>query len=91
MRKRDIREALFGELPFGETERVEIVRIGAKRLARIYGVRQVLDYSSEKIGLAMKKERLVIEGQELACITYAGGAIGIEGKILQVSFLEEGK
>lgn len=88
MRKWDIREALFGELPFGESERLEVVRVGTKRLVRIHGVRQILDYSNEKIGLAMKKGRLLIEGEALACTTYTGGAIGIEGKILRVLFLE---
>ena len=89
MKKWDIRKAIFGELPLGERERIEVVLTGNKRLARVHGVRKVLDYSSEKIGLAMKKGRLLIEGKELACITYAGGAIGIEGKVLQISFLED--
>ena len=91
MKKWDIREALFGELPFGENEKAEIVRIGIKRLIRIHGVKQVLDYSDKRIGLAMKKGRVNIEGEELSCITYVGGAIGIEGKIICISFSEDGK
>ena len=91
MKKVDIRGSIFGELPFVESEKIEIVRAGEKRFIRIRGIRHILDYSDDKIGLAMKKGRLLIEGQGLTCITYAGGAIGIEGRITRVSFLEDRK
>jgi hypothetical protein len=87
-----VRHSFFASngLPIGEQDRIEITRKGSTRLMLVEGVRQILLYGAEEMAFLLKKERLIVRGRDLDCVSYASGAIGITGEFSSVSF-EEGE
>ena len=86
---RIVRHAFLNDgLPMGECNRIEMTRMGGGRLMLVEGVRQILLYGAEEMAFLMKKERLIVRGKNLDCVSYASGAIGITGEFFSVSFEE---
>lgn len=77
---------MIGELPIGEREKIEIVRVGGERQLIVNGITRILHYGTDKMILALGKERLEIMGEGLDCMTYVSGAIGIRGQVDRVVF-----
>ncbi|MBQ8350958.1 MAG: YabP/YqfC family sporulation protein [Clostridia bacterium] len=92
-KNRSIRSLLASSngLPIGERERIEITKKGNTRTIIVEGIRQILLYGAEEMVFLMSEGRLSICGRELDCVTYASGAIGIDGEIISISFLEGGR
>ena len=57
----------------------------------VHGCRRILQYAPEEMRLKMKGCVLCIKGQRLICHSYLAGAVGIEGKIEDICFCEEGE
>ena len=77
---------LTGEMPLAMRERIEILRVGEERQLVVNGVVRILQYGSEEMILALGKERLIIQGVDLDCMTYVSGAIGVRGIVTQLIF-----
>ena len=67
------------------------IEIHGRSLLKIKDGGRILLYTSEKIRIEMPRTRdiLTVTGSELTCAFYNLGAVGIEGGIDGVSFLEE--
>lgn len=52
----------------------------------INGCKRILEYSPERMRLAIKKSSVCVSGERLICSTYHDGAICIEGYIGSISF-----
>ncbi|MBQ8175342.1 MAG: YabP/YqfC family sporulation protein [Clostridia bacterium] len=92
MRKDREKKRVFsssGELPITEREKIEIVRVGRDRRIVINGIKRILQYDRSCMAFSLGKERLEIHGEELDCISYISGAIGISGKIRELCFCYE--
>lgn len=85
--------ALFlgGELPIGECEKLELVRVGGRRRAVLHGVRRILKYTSCEMRFALKEGSVTVVGSELTCTVYTDRTVEIEGKMQALAFSEEGK
>lgn len=67
------------------------IEIHGRSLLKIKDGGRILLYTEEKIRIEMPRTRdiLTVTGSELTCAFYNLGAVGIEGRIDGVSFLEE--
>ena len=68
------------------------VEIHGRGQVRICGGGAILLYSPQEIRIAQRGERgyISVKGVALGCASYNMGAVGIEGRIISVSF-EEGE
>ena len=69
------------------------VAIHGRSAVKICGGRSILLYSPCEIRIALKGEAgwISVKGLALCCNSYNSGAIGIDGRILSVSFESEEK
>lgn len=65
------------------------VEIRGRGYVAVRGCREILGYTSERISLSLLRGALSVEGEDLVCVSYLSGAVGIEGRIGCVRF-EEG-
>jgi sporulation protein YqfC len=54
----------------------------------VHGCRRILDVSPCEVRLALKASTLTVQGCRLICTAYLAGAVGIEGRISAISFLD---
>ena len=66
-----------------------LVEIRGRGSVTVKGGGRILLYTPEEIRIALAKSVLSIGGEGLVCTSYYPGAIGVEGRIFQVSFEEE--
>ena len=66
------------------------IEIHGRSLIKIVGGGAILLYSPSEIRVALRKKDgyLCVKGVSLCCSSYNMGAIGIEGRIISVSFVE---
>ena len=85
-----LRDFLFTKdrLPIGEQEKIEITKKGNARSLLVEGVKRILLYGDEEMVFSLTKERLVVRGNELDCVNYVSGAIGVVGSIYSIAFVE---
>lgn len=55
----------------------------------VHGCRRILAYGPECMRLALKDATLTVRGSRLICTSYLGGAVGIDGQVDALCFLEE--
>ncbi len=55
----------------------------------VHGCRRIVDFSPVRIRLSMAGCDLLVEGERLSCTSYLAGAVGIEGCICRMEFLDE--
>ncbi len=70
-----------------------LIELHGDSLVKIQNGGRFLLYTPTEIRLRLRGKRgcLCILGEELSCSSYNRGAVGIEGKILTLSFLEDEK
>ncbi|MBE6559014.1 MAG: hypothetical protein E7661_08435 [Ruminococcaceae bacterium] len=55
----------------------------------VHGCRRILHYTSEEMRLALQNCVLCITGQRLVCHSFLAGAVGVDGLIQGICFLDE--
>ena len=55
----------------------------------VHGCKKILLYSTELIRLKMRRRTLCIRGKGLACISFSGGIMMLEGQIDAISYETE--
>ncbi len=53
----------------------------------VHGCRRIVDFTPCSIRLALAGCELLVEGERLTCTSYLAGAVGIEGCICRMEFL----
>ena len=66
-----------------------LVTVRGRGQISVGGSRKILEYTSERLRIALSFGQVVICGRDLECISYGGGQISAEGVIDTVSFSEE--
>ena len=66
-----------------------MIEIRGRGSMAVHGCRRILVYLPERIELSLHRGGVAIDGEELCFVSFSAGAVGIEGKIKGVSFLEE--
>ena len=82
------RPPLADLLPAGEL----VVLYGERRMT-VQGCRKILSYSPTEICLLLKKRRICVTGENLACSSFSGGCTTLQGRIRRVEYqnLEKGE
>lgn len=78
------------ELPSDILIHKSSVEIHGRTLVKIHGGGAILLYSPTEMRIALRDRgtAISVKGKELTCNSYNMGSVGIEGRILSVSFLE---
>ena len=63
-----------------------LIELRGRKSLSVTGCGKILEYTPEKIRVALKKDELCISGCRLLCTSYHRGEIGIDGVIESVSF-----
>lgn len=50
----------------------------------------IIHYGEDEIRLSLKEYILIIQGEELYCTSYAGGAVCVDGRIEELKFKQRG-
>lgn len=79
-RTNTFRQRLFGGVR-GAFAAEPMIVLHGEREAIVYGCRRILLYTPPQIRLSLGKRQLVIEGNELSCSSFSGGAVTVEGVI----------
>ena len=66
-----------------------LVEIRGRGALSVSGCRGILEYTPERIRLALKRGSLSVEGKRLSCASYLAGAVTVDGWIERVRFEEE--
>ena len=79
------------DVPPESVSHTPLIEIHGRSLLKINDGGRILLYTEEKIRIEMPKTRdiLTVTGKDLSCAFYNLGAVGIEGKIEGISFVEE--
>ncbi len=67
------------------------IELRGRHTLLVHGCRKILQYTSEEMRLAMRGCVLCVTGERLICHTYLAGAVGVEGKINGICFLDDPK
>lgn len=73
-------------LPGGST-----IELRGRNSMTVRGCGKILEYTPESIRLGLGDGELSICGARLICTSYRAGAVGIEGRIDNISFKEDGE
>ena len=65
------------------------VELQGRNSLLVHGCRKILHYTPEALHLLMKGCVLCIEGERLICHTYLAGAVGVDGLINRLCFMDE--
>lgn len=77
------------ELPSDILANKSSVEIHGRTLVKIHGAGAILLYSDTEMRIALRDGGAIsVRGRSLGCNSYNMGAVGIEGRISSVSFLE---
>ncbi len=67
------------------------IELRGRNTLLVHGCLKILQYTSEEMQLALRGCVLRVTGERLICHTYLAGAVGVEGKINGVCFLDDPK
>ncbi len=76
------------DIPSDVTDGMRIDLRGRHTLT-VHGCRRILDFSPSEIRLSLSGTTLCIQGERLICSSYLAGAVGVEGCISGLFFLDE--
>lgn len=76
------------DVPADVTEGGQRLVLRGRSTLTVHGCRRILDFTPEKVCLAMPEATLVIRGCRLICTAYLAGAVGIEGWICGLDFCD---
>ncbi len=62
------------------------VELRGRNALTVHGCRKILSYNPEEIRLTMKGCTLSVRGKRLVCSSYLAGAVGIDGRVDDLSF-----
>ena len=57
--------------------------------AVFYGIKSIIDYTSELVCLGHRHGSIIINGRDLSCRSYVEGAVSIRGLIDSVQYLSK--
>ncbi len=68
----------------------EMAVLYGNRRATVRGCGKILFYSTEEIRLALRGRELSLRGDDLRCVSFAGGSVTVVGTLRAVEFRESG-
>ena len=91
MGKRNVRQRLCATLDISPDvlPHGSLVQIRDRGYVEVTGCGKILRYTREEICVKLHRGALTVRGEGLLCSSFCRGELGIEGKILGVSFEEE--
>lgn len=63
--------------------------IASNNDAVFYGIKSIIDYTSELVCLGHRHGSIIINGRDLSCRSYVEGAVSIRGLIDSVQYLSK--